>query len=216
MSRNIVIIGNSGAARECHWFLREVMTASSGMSFKGFLSFEGYKGNLMELSHLELGIDDDYTPAPQDEFIIGLGSPALRAKVFHKWKARGARFMNLIHPLSLVSESASMGEGNIITVGCILSCNTNIGHANFLNGHVIIGHDVNMGDANFFGPGSKILGSVSIGSVNSFGTNSVALVKARIGDNNMIAPGAYIYKGCRDNCLMSGNPARKIAATGQL
>ena len=30
-----------------------------------------------------------------------------------------------------------------------------------------------------------------------------------IGDNNIIAPLSAVYKGCKNNCYMSGNPALK-------
>jgi acetyltransferase-like isoleucine patch superfamily enzyme len=37
------------------------------------------------------------------------------------------------------------------------------------------------------------------------------LAKAKIGNNNVIAPGAFVYKGCRDGCLMAGNPALDVS-----
>jgi len=33
---------------------------------------------------------------------------------------------------------------------------------------------------------------------------------AKIGNDNTIAPGAFVYKGCRDNRLLAGNPALDI------
>ena len=38
------------------------------------------------------------------------------------------------------------------------------------------------------------------------GTNS------KIGDNNKIAPLSAVYKGCKNNCYMAGNPALKIGS----
>ncbi len=208
--RNVLIIGNAGAARECYWLLCEVMRQRKDLAFKGFLSFEGHAGELHELAHLQLGIDDEYTSNQNDIFVLGLGLPALRAKAFHKWKAKGVEFLTLIHPVTTILPGAIIGEANIFACATYISCNTVIGNANYMNGSVTIGHDVTVGDANFFGPFSLVLGNVQIGSQNSLGVRSVILANARIGSGNIIAPGAFLYKGCRDNKIMAGNPALSV------
>lgn len=205
MARQVVIIGNSGAARECYWNARAML--GDCFSFRGFLAFEGFSGQLKELSALEVGHDDSYTPASTDEFVIGIGNPALRAKAYAKWKERGAHFLNLVHPFSFIPPDTVMGEANIITCACHFSCNVTIGNANYFNGNVVLGHDVCVGDANFFGPFSLAMGGVTIGSRNAFGIRSAVLPEATIGDENTLAPGAFVYKGCGTGRLMAGNPA---------
>ena len=206
----VLIIGNSGSARECYWLLQDVLQEQSGLAFKGFLSFEGYTGDLRELAALELGVDDSYDPCDDDIFIIGIGLPALRLKAFAKWKEKGARFMNLIHPTVKLVGEISLGEANILAHGCHISCNSALGDANYCNGSVVVGHDSHIGHGNFFAPFSIVLGEARIGSGNSFGVHSVVLAGAKIGNHNTIAPGAYVYKGCGDNAVMAGNPALNI------
>ena len=208
MDKDIVIIGNSSAARECYWMAREIW--GDKLRFKGFLSFEGYPQKLRNLAHMELGIDDAYEPVQDDVFVIGIASPALRLKAYAKWKERGANFCNLVHPSSYIGESANVGEAMIVTANCHFSCDAVIGNANYFNGAVVVGHDVVIGDGNFFGPYALILGDTHIGSGNAFGVRSVVLAGANIGHNNIIAPGAYIYKGCRNGWRMAGNPAMRI------
>jgi sugar O-acyltransferase (sialic acid O-acetyltransferase NeuD family) len=208
MARRLVIIGNSGSARECYWTARDML--GDAFSFRGFLSFEGFSGDLKELAGLEIGNDDGYRPGPGDEFVIGIGKPALRAKAYAKWKERGARFISLIHPGSFMPREISMGEGNIIGRACFFSCNVTLGNANYCNGGVAIGHDVCVGDANLFGPSSMIMGGALIGSQNSFGVRAVVLDRAKVGDGNTVAPGAFVYKGCGNGRLMAGNPALDV------
>ncbi|CAK7027855.1 MAG: hypothetical protein DELT_02652 [Desulfovibrio sp.] len=212
MGRQVVIIGNSGAARECYWNARDVL--GDAFSFRGFLSFEGFSGKLKELANLEMGYDDSYTPGPEDDFIIGIGNPALRAKAYAKWKERGARFLTLIHPFSFIPPDTIMGEANIITCACHFSCNVAIGNANYFNGNVVLGHDVSVGDANFFGAFSLVMGGVEVGSRNAFGVRSAALPSAKMGDDNTVAPGAFVYKGCGNGRLMAGNPALDVSEHG--
>lgn len=207
MKKKLVILGNSGAARECYWLALECIDAGLHAEVKGFLSFEGHRGDLRELAHMDLGIDDAYRPEHDDRFVIGIGIPELRQKAFCKWKSRGATFANLIHPQARLVGNPALGEGNIVACNSFISCDSALGDANYLNGSVVIGHDVRIGNYNFWGPFSMVLGGARIGSRNSFGVFSVVLAHAKVGDANTIAPGACLYKGCGDGNVMGGNPA---------
>lgn len=55
---------------------------------------------------------------------------------------------------------------------------------------------------------------MQIGDSNSIGTNALVLPHSKIGNNNKIAPLSAVYKGCKDNCYMVGNPALKIGSVG--
>lgn len=208
--KKIVIIGNSGAARECYWLLRDVMLQQPNLVFEGFLSFEGHKGDLRDLAAWELGSDDAYSPQEDHALVIGIGKPALRLKAYEKWKARKARFFSLIHPTVKIVGDVALGDANIIAHNCHVSCNTSIGNANYFNGSVVVGHDTRVGHGNFFAPFSIVLGNVRIGSGNSFGVYSAVLDHAHIGNGNTVAPGAHVYKGCSDACIMAGNPALRM------
>ncbi len=211
-TKRIVIVGNSGFARECYIMLRHIMGADPGISFRGFLSFEGYEADLKELAPYFLGIDDDYAFAGDEYAVIAIGKPELRKRAFEKLTARDVALFTLIHPHSYVDPSTQIGVGSIIGYNTYVSCNCTIGNGNVLNGLIHIGHDSSMRDFNFVAPGVQILGCVSIGSQNSIGATSVILPHAKIGNNNIIAPLSSIYKGCKSNCYMAGNPAVKIGS----
>lgn len=216
MRKNLVIIGNSGAARECYWLARDMVDNGEDMEIKGFLSFEGYNANLCDLSDKLIGDDDAYCLKENDVLSIGIGMPGLRKKAFLKWKIRGGHFVNLIHHSVTLVHDVILGEANILCCRSYLSCNTHIGDANYLNGSVVVGHDASIGDFNFFGPFSMVLGGATLGSCNTVGVNAVVLPHAQVGDNNIIAPGAYIYKGCANKNVMMGNPAYNIGPVGSL
>lgn len=209
-SKRIIVVGNSGFARECYIVLREIMKKSPSITFGGFLSFEGYKADLLELSSYFLGIDDEYTFAEGEYAVIGIGDPALRRKAYLKLQARSVPFYTLIHPNVYIDPSATVGEGNIFTTGCYVACNCSIGDGNLLNGNVHLGHDVRVGNFNFIGPLAQLTGATSIGDANSIGTLCVLLPRCTIGSGNIIAPMSAVFKGCRDNAYIAGNPALKV------
>jgi len=208
--KNIIILGNSGSARECYMNLKAVMKVQENIKFKGFLSFEGYEGDLGKLSHYFLGVDDDYNYQENDYVIIGLGNPILRKKAFYKLKEKNVKLYNLIHPKAHIDETCEVGEGNVITPDCYFSCDVKIGNGNYFNGFTNSGHDVKIGDFNFIGPHVHFLGDAFVGDLNSIGTMSVLLPNSKIGNGNKIAPLSAIYKGCKNNCYLQGNPAIKI------
>lgn len=212
--RRAVIIGNSGAARECYWLLQDMLKADSdlqkNLGFKCFLSWQGYPSNLEELAHLFAGDAAGYAPESEDFFILGMGDPALRAQVYTEFKNRGGEFINLVHPTADICPSACIGEGNILHRGSTVYCNASVGNGNYLNGYVNVAHDAQVGDFNFIAPGSLVLGRAQVGSFNRIGPHCCVLDGAKVGDYNLIAPGSFIYKGCGSRARMAGNPALKI------
>lgn len=205
------IIGNSGAARECYWLFKDMLSAdaalASKMDFGGFLSWRGHKGNLKSLQDQDRGEALEYPIATDDLFVIGIGEPHLREDVYRTMKQRCANFFTLIHPWSDVTPSADFGEANVFQRGSTIFCDVKIGNANYLNGAANISHDSVVGDYNFFGPYALVLGGCKVGSRNTIAVRSTLLANARIGDDNLITPGSIVYKGCGNNRRMAGNPA---------
>ena len=207
--KKVFIVGGDGFARECYWRLNEMKRTDASIEFGGFLGHGGY-GHTVDYKHLQefyLGEESDHTFKEDEYVIIGAGYPELRRKIYNDLKKRNVRFFNLI--LGKYGSSVTFGEANI-SLYTSLTVNTKIGDGNVFNGAVIVGHDTEIGDFNFFGSRSSVLGIVKIGNDNTVGTNAVILPHAKIGNNNKVAPLSAVYKGCRDNCYMLGNPALKV------
>lgn len=207
--KKVFIVGGDGFARECHSNLNVMKRDDPSIEFGGFLGHGGY-GHTVNYKHLQefyLGEESDHTFKEDEYVIIGAGYPDLRRKIYNDLKKRNVRFFNLI--LGKYGSSVTFGEANI-SLYTSLTVNTKIGDGNVFNGAVIVGHDTEIGDFNFFAPRSSVLGTVKIGNDNIIGTNAVILPHAKIGNNNKIAPLSAVYKGCRHNCYMLGNPALKV------
>ena len=209
--KNLVIVGNSHAARECYAIFSDMLehapTLRSSIQFKGFLAHNGFSGNLQKLAQHGLGSDAEYCIEPGDCFAIGIGDTQLRLNVYYELESKGVEFFTLQSPFSCISRDCILGKANIIGHGCALSCDILIGNANYLNSGNTLGHDVRIGDGNFLGPQAMLLGGVHIGNGNRLGARSLVLEQCRIGNSNIIAPGAVVYKGCSDGKRLAGNPA---------
>lgn len=213
--KNIFIVGGSGFARECYNTLIYLADYGKEITFGGFLGYktkEFGEVNYKTYQHLYKGDVDDYEFGEDDYVIIGSGDINLRREIYENLKARGVEFYTLISIDSVITETSEIGEACILQKSA-LSVNVKIGKCNILNGGVNVGHDAEIGDFNVIAPRTTILGGVKIGDFNSIGTNAVLLPHAKIGNNNKIAPLSAVYRGCKDNCYMIGNPALKEGST---
>lgn len=210
--KNIFIVGGSGFARECYNTLIYLADYGKEITFGGFLGYKTKEFGEVDYKtyqHLYKGDVDDYEFGEDDYVIIGSGDINLRREIYENLKARCVKFYTLIGKNCEVPENAEIGEACIIIFSSLISVNAKLGKCNIING-AVVAHDVEMGDFNFIAPKVTLLGASKIGNLNSIGINSVLLPNAKIGDNNKIAPLSAVYKGCKNNCYMLGNPALKI------
>lgn len=212
--KKIYIVGGNGFARECYYYVLKMSYRDPSIKFSGFLGHGGY-GKTVDYKDLQafyLGEVSDHFFSEDEFVVIGAGYPEIRGKVYKELKKRGLQFMN-VHVDGDINTSVTIGEANIFSPPFNPTCNIKIGNCNVFNRDVNVGHDVIIGDCNFFGPSSHILGSVTVGCNNIIGAGSVLLPHCRIGDNNKISPLSAVYKGCKNNCYLHGNPALKIGKT---
>ena len=212
--KRIFIVGGNGFARECFKSIEFRSIKEKDIVFGGFLGHGGYGHTVdyLDLQKFYKGEVSDFDFQENDYVVIGAGYPNLRKKIYDDLKEMRLKFYTLITLNSVIDPNIDIGEGNILVETQITSHNIKIGNGNLFNGNVTIGHDVTVGDFNFFGPRTQLLGNVKVGNSNTLGANSILLPSAKIGNNNKIAPLSAVYKGCRDNCYMLGNPALKMGS----
>lgn len=207
----VFIAGNSGAARECYWILKDLLEASPGLrgyyDFSGFLSWNGYQGDLKELAHFFAGDLSEHGVDANALYVIGVGKPQLRRDIYEFLKARQATLMNLIHPWTYICPSARIGEGNVFQRGCTVFTDAVVGNGNYLNGAVNLSHDASLGDFNFLAPYAIVLGGARIGNCNHLAPHAVITEHASVGDENLIGPNSSVFKGCGSNKRLMGTPA---------
>ena len=211
--KDIAIYGAGGLGREIACLLRHINET------------EGEKWNLVGFfdDGKEIGYNNGYGvilggmnelnsyQAPLS-LAIAIGSPKTLKLLVSKITNQNVEFPNIIAPNVLFFDktSTTMGEGNIITFGCRLSCNTHIGDFNILNGNVSLGHDTSVGNYNVFMPEARLSGEVKVGDLNLLGGRCFVAQQVKIGANTTIGAGSIVLRKTKDNSLYIGNPAKKI------
>lgn len=207
--KNIIFIGAGGFASECYTTLIENIKNDKSIFFKGFLSTTNDL-KPYGLQCLYLGNYENYEFSNDDYILITIGEPSVRESLYNKFKSKGVNFYTLIAKTAVVPNIENIGEGSIIANFVVVAMNTKLGVCNVLNSHSAVGHDSIIGDFNTFSTFTDICGFVSIGKNNFFTSHSTVLPHSKIGNNNKFLPATVVYKKCRNNSVMQGNPALKI------
>lgn len=208
--KTLFIVGGDGFARECCQRILDISSVDSTVKFGGFLGHNGYRVDFKVLDRYFICDVVNFEFKEDHYAVIGAGYPGLRVKIYQDLKKRNINLHNLIPPGVRLSPQVTIGEGNVFAPSCVPSPDVRIGNGNVFNGDVIVGHDAHIGDFNFIGGRSQILGNCRIGDLNTVGAGSILLPRSRIGNHNKISPLSAVYKGCKDNCILHGNPALNV------
>lgn len=207
-SNRLIILGTGGSAR-----VMAMIAESLGMSVYGFVG-HGEPGT--DLGAAEI-LGDDSWLLSQDfsaDLIIGVGYPQIRASIAAKYQDERYGFPNLIHSTAVYEHYSRnrMGHGNILSLGCTLTCDITIGNYSLLNMQVAIGHDTKIGSCCVLNPNSSVSGNVTIGDRVLIGTGAQVLEKLTVGNDVTIGAGAVVIKDVPSGSTMVGIPAYSLAA----
>lgn len=174
MAEKIVLIGAGGHANTV---LDSAMGHAYAFVDKGVKEFFGLK-------KLEEASSGDYA-------IISFGAVVpeelqRRHDVFERYVKAGVKFVSVIHPQSIVSDKAKIGDGTLVAPGVIVNAAAKVGKNVILNSGCIIEHGAEVGDGTHIAPGAVILGSAKVGKNAMIGAGAVVLPYKSVPDNTMV------------------------------
>lgn len=158
-----------------------------------------------------INMAENYFSTVNSRFILGLGNPIIREKLYEKFHNIGGQFTSCIaNNASIGSFNVLIGNGANIMQGVIITNDVQIGKGVLINQLASIGHDAIIEDFVEICPSVSISGNCSIGSKSFIGTNAVILPGIKIGKNVMVGAGSVINKDVPDNCTIVGVPGKII------
>ena len=203
--KRIIIVGAGDFGREAYYLIKDINRVNPTWEIKGFI--DDYVSSL-EDKHIHtpvLSTIADYIPAEEDWFVLGIAFPKGKEKVVNLLKARGARFVTLVHPTASINETVVLGEGCVITGGSIGDC-SRIG--NFVHIAVsMVGQDVEIGDFTTTTAFANIATS-HVGKRVFVGSHSVILNE--LGDDVEVVTGSVVFHKIKPGLRVMGYPAKKI------
>jgi sugar O-acyltransferase (sialic acid O-acetyltransferase NeuD family) len=210
--RRLYVIGTGGLAREMAQLALRIDPAQQKWQFSGYIGRD--KSELGKSLPYGSVVGDDAWLAALDEacdVVLGIGYPKLRKDVVERL-ARNDRlsFPNVIHPtVEIDREWLRMGKGNVITKGCIFTCDVVLGDFNFFNWNMTVGHDCRLGSYNVVNPGSSVSGYSQLEDEILVGSGARILERRRISSRAVIGAGAVVTRDIVEEGVYIGIPARR-------
>lgn len=137
---------------------------------------------------------------------VAIGDNKIRKKIINLMNKETLLF-SIIHPDSIVSRSAFIGEGTLVAARSILGPDSYLGKACIINHGAVVDHDVQVGDYCHIAPNSTLGGRVSIGNNVLIGAGAVVLPGIKIGDGAIVGAGAVVVRDVMSNTIVKGIPA---------
>lgn len=204
----LIVVGGGGFAKEVIWLAGET---THPWQVVGCLNdAEDAKGGEL-LGVPVLGPVADWVKYQECSFVIAVGAPRTRKLIFDRMVASGApRFATLVHRSVAMSSSVQVGEGTVITAGCILTVDIEVGRHVILNLNTTVGHETVLGDFTTVAPIVAISGNVTTGKGVELGTSAALRQGVSIGAGSMVGMGAVVTKNVEENFAVVGNPAKPL------
>lgn len=210
--KKIAIIGAGGFGQEVYCIWRDMLQKQEiPYQFIGFFDdnqeleesvFGKIAGTIESLNKIDYEL----------ELAIAIGNPKVLQMIKSKINNPFIKFPNIIHPsvVFLDRQSTLLGEGNILSLDVIFSCNCKVGDFNIFNTRATLGHDDTIGSYNVFSPNTQISGNVVIENENFLGFNCGIIQGKKIGNRNVVGAGAILLRTIKDEGTYIGVPAVKM------
>lgn len=141
----------------------------------------------------------------EGKLIISVGSCTARKLIAERYDVDFAR---AIHPDTIISCSAIIGEGTVVMPGAIINADSRIGRHCIINTKASVDHECNIGDYVHIAPGVTLSGNVEVGECSWIGVGACVKQGVKIGKNCMIGAGAVVINDIPDNVTAYGNPCK--------
>jgi sugar O-acyltransferase (sialic acid O-acetyltransferase NeuD family) len=205
----IIIFGNSSFADLVYFYFKDD-SKYKVIAFtvdQEYINSETYNG--LPLVPFDK-VTELYPPSKYKMFIaIGYKSQnKLRAQKYIEAKKKGYNFVSYIHPTSVISKDAKIGNNCFIFENVVVQPFISIGdNVTIFNGSMI-SHDVKIEDNCFLASGVVIGGFTNIKRNCFLGANSTIKNNIEISEECIIGMGAIVQKSTNKKSVYLGTPAK--------
>ncbi len=144
------------------------------------------------------------------EVVVAIGDNNIRYSFYQQLVQTGFKIATLIHPSSVVSQYAYVGEGSVILANAVVNAFAQVGEYCIINTSTIVEHDCIIGNAVHLSPNVALAGSTTVKDFAWLGIGSVTRQLSTIGKNAIIGANATVVNDISENSTVVGSPAVAI------
>lgn len=211
----LLIVGASGFGREVLWVIDDIPVEARGWEVAGFLddNVEAARTSLQEsgVPFPVLGTIRDHQPAGDEVFFCAIGGSRARLAVGDSLRARGGRFVNLVHPSARVHRSARVGTGLILGPLTTFAPNCTVGDFVVLNASANVGADAVVEDGCFLGARCDVMAGARLERGAFLGSHVTVHPGVTVGAFSTVGIGSVVLRRVPAEATLLGVPARSLA-----
>lgn len=144
------------------------------------------------------------------EFMIGIGEPVIREKLYNKVKDKGYSFAILVHPSASVAESAILEEGTMVAHNAFISIKAHLSTNTLIQPMASVHHECKVGRNSVVSTSAVMGGNSSLGYNSFIGLGASVKQGISVGNGSVVGMGTVVIKTVSDRVMVVGNPARPI------
>ena len=171
--RELVIVGGGGHGRETLDIVEAINAVEPTWAFAGFVDDGEIIADRLERRDASLLGTTEILADTDLHYVVGIGSPAVRAKLDEQLTAWGRTAATLIHPAATLASDNRISDGVLLAAGARVTTNVTLGRHVHLNVNAVVSHDCVVGDYTTLSPGSLVNGDVQIGTGVFLGTGAI-------------------------------------------
>ena len=206
--RELVIVGGGGHGRETLDIVEAINAVEPTWAFAGFVDDGEVIADRLERRDASLLGTTKILADTDPRYVIGIGSPAVRAKLDEQLTAWGRTAATLIHPAATVASDNRISDGVLLAAGARVTTNVTLGRHVHLNVNAVVSHDCVVGDYTTLSPGALVNGDVRLAEGVFLGTGAIITPGITIGDHAVIGAGAVVVRDVPPGVTVRGVPAR--------
>lgn len=145
-----------------------------------------------------------------DGVIVAIGDNVIRLEKLTLFQELGLPLVTIIHPSSIISQFARLGNGSVVCAGAIINPFAEIGCGSIINTAASIDHDCKIADGVHVSPAAHLGGGVQVGKSTWIGLGASIKQCIRIGDNSVVGMGAVVVRDVPSGVTVVGVPAREM------
>jgi sugar O-acyltransferase (sialic acid O-acetyltransferase NeuD family) len=148
------------------------------------------------------------------EYVVGVGSSAVRRAVDAAATGWGRSPATLVHPAAVIGGDVVLGPGSVVCALASVTTNVRTGRHVHLDVGAALAHDCRIGDYVTLAPGSRVSGSVTLGDDVTVGAGAVVIQGRAVGEATVVGAGAVVIRDLPPGVVAVGVPARHRASAG--
>lgn len=204
MSKNVIILGAGGHAK----VIADIIEKNND-DLIGFLDDSEERQNTIIYNDKKvIGKINECLNYKDTEFIIGIGSNAVRKKIAEQYNLN---WYTAIHPNAVIANNVSIGEGSVIMANAVINTATAIGNHCIINTKASVDHDNIIENYVHISPGATLCGTVTIKELTWICAGATIINNITIEKNNIIGAGSVVIKDITDvGFTYVGVPAKQL------